>query len=243
MGSQAWSSLPLFVLVVLMVRGGAMAAPPRRPVPVPFGRNYVPTWAFDHIKYYNGGSQIELYLDKYTGTVVNSLIHTVDKERTALLLLLHNLTPSSSSVRFLLKLKQERRRKQKQNLREDAAGHGPFRKKGYIPLTTYLRTYKVGDYVDIKVNGAVHKGMPHKFYYGRTGLVWSVTKRAIDVEINKQVAALTISNICTIRRSFLNDHKEEDSRPEAEAKAGGEKISTKRQPEGPKPLDHDSHPL
>ncbi|KAJ8513774.1 hypothetical protein OPV22_004208 [Ensete ventricosum] len=24
----------------------------------------------------------------------------------------------------------------------------PFRKKGYIPLTTYLRTYRIGDYVD-----------------------------------------------------------------------------------------------
>ncbi|KDD73410.1 hypothetical protein H632_c2204p0 [Helicosporidium sp. ATCC 50920] len=32
-----------------------------------------------------------------------------------------------------------------------------FRSKGYIPLSVYLRTYKVGDYVDIKVNGAVHK--------------------------------------------------------------------------------------
>lgn len=32
-----------------------------------------------------------------------------------------------------------------------------FRKHGYIPLTTYLRNFKVGDYVDIKVNGAVHK--------------------------------------------------------------------------------------
>ncbi|CAN1307039.1 60S ribosomal protein L21-1 [Linum perenne] len=62
-----------------------------------------------------------------------------------------------------------------------------FRKKGYIPLTTYLRTYKVGDYVDVKVNGAIHKGMPHKFYHGRTGKVWNVTKRAIGVEMNKQV--------------------------------------------------------
>ena len=78
------------------------------------------------------------------------------------------------------------------------AGHGlrsrtrdlfarPFRKKGYIPLTTYLRTFHIGDYVDIKVNGAVHKGMPHKFYHGRTGKVWNVTKRAIGVEVNKQV--------------------------------------------------------
>jgi large subunit ribosomal protein L21e len=78
------------------------------------------------------------------------------------------------------------------------AGHGqrsrtrdlfarPFRRKGYIPLTTYLRTYRIGDHVDIKVNGAVHKGMPHKFYHGRTGIVWNVTKRAIGVEMNKQV--------------------------------------------------------
>jgi large subunit ribosomal protein L21e len=32
-----------------------------------------------------------------------------------------------------------------------------FRKHGFIPLTTYLRTYKVGDYVDIKVNAAIQK--------------------------------------------------------------------------------------
>ena len=82
------------------------------------------------------------------------------------------------------------------------AGHGvrsrtrdlfarPFRKKGYIALTTYLRTFKVGDYVDVKVNGAIHKGMPHKFYHGRTGRVWNVTKRAIGVEINKQLTLLS----------------------------------------------------
>ena len=48
------------------------------------------------------------------------------------------------------------------------AGHGtrartrdsfsrPFRGKGYIPLSVYLRTYHIGDYVDIKVNSAVQK--------------------------------------------------------------------------------------
>ncbi|GAB2214623.1 hypothetical protein Drorol1_Dr00018980, partial [Drosera rotundifolia] len=63
----------------------------------------------------------------------------------------------------------------------------PFRKKGYFPLSIYLKTYWIEDYVDIKVNGAVHKGMPHKFYHGRTERVWSVTKRAIGVVINKQV--------------------------------------------------------
>jgi large subunit ribosomal protein L21e len=41
-----------------------------------------------------------------------------------------------------------------------------FRKKGMIPLSTYLKTYRVGDIVDVKANGAVHKGMPFKFYHG-----------------------------------------------------------------------------
>ncbi len=41
-----------------------------------------------------------------------------------------------------------------------------FRKKGSIKLSTYLVNYKVGDIVDIKANGAVHKGMPHKYYHG-----------------------------------------------------------------------------
>lgn len=51
------------------------------------------------------------------------------------------------------------------------AGHGtrartrdsfsrPFRGKGYIPLSVYLRTYKIGEYVDIKVNSAVLKVQP-----------------------------------------------------------------------------------
>ncbi len=45
----------------------------------------------------------------------------------------------------------------------------------------------MGDYVDIKVNPAVHKGMPFKFYHGRTGVIWNVTKRALGVELNKTV--------------------------------------------------------
>ena len=32
-----------------------------------------------------------------------------------------------------------------------------FRQKGYIPMSVYMTPYKLGDYVDIKVNGAVHK--------------------------------------------------------------------------------------
>ena len=62
-----------------------------------------------------------------------------------------------------------------------------FRQHGVIALTTYYRIYKVGDYVDIKVNSAIHSGMPHKWYHGKTGVVWNVTKRAVGVEVNKTV--------------------------------------------------------
>jgi ribosomal protein L21E len=122
-----------------------------------------------------------------------------------------------------------------------------FRQKGFIPLTTYLRVFKFGDYVDvrrrggarsapallyalralpraccrlqaapdralggrgagaaqprrppppppphlarapqIKMNPAVQKGMAFKWYHGKTGVVWNVTKRAVGVEVNKQ---------------------------------------------------------
>ena len=33
--------------------------------------------------------------------------------------------------------------------------------------------------------------MPHKVYHGRTGIVWNVTKRAVGVEVNKQVKCCT----------------------------------------------------
>lgn len=110
----------------------------------------------------------------------------------------------------LLPLLQREKRTSDSNM---PAGHGlrsrtrdlfarPFRKKGYIPLSTYLRTYKIGDYVDVKVNGAVHKGMPHKFYHGRTGRVWNVTKRAIGVEINKQVVSFSVSFVFFFKLFF-----------------------------------------
>ena len=47
--------------------------------------------------------------------------------------------------------------------------------------------FKIGDYVDIKVNSAMHAGMPFKWYHGKTGIIWNVTKRALGVEVNKQV--------------------------------------------------------
>eukprot|EP01121_Diplochlamys_sp_Union-15-3_P008668 TRINITY_DN231_c0_g1_i2.p1 TRINITY_DN231_c0_g1~~TRINITY_DN231_c0_g1_i2.p1 ORF type:complete len:163 (-),score=4.91 TRINITY_DN231_c0_g1_i2:49-537(-) len=63
----------------------------------------------------------------------------------------------------------------------------PFRRHGFPGVSKYLVAYKRGDYVDIKGNGAVQKGMPHKYYHGRTGIVWNVTPRAVGVAVNKKV--------------------------------------------------------
>nr|XP_029118013.1 probable xyloglucan endotransglucosylase/hydrolase protein B isoform X2 [Elaeis guineensis] len=68
MGSSSSSFLALWLCFLGLVSMTTLAAPPRRPINVPFQKNYVPTWAGDHIKYYNGGNEIQLYLDKYTGT-------------------------------------------------------------------------------------------------------------------------------------------------------------------------------
>lgn len=62
-----------------------------------------------------------------------------------------------------------------------------FGEQGRFPLAQYLKTYRVGDYVDVVANGAVHKGMPHKYYHGRTGVIFNVSKRALGVEVNKVV--------------------------------------------------------
>ncbi|XP_061991851.1 large ribosomal subunit protein eL21z/eL21y-like [Rosa rugosa] len=119
-----------------------------------------------------------------------------------------------------------------------------FRKKGYIPLSTYLKTYRTGQYVDVKVNGAVHKGMPHKFYHGRTGRVWNVAKRAIGVEINKMIGHRVIRKRIHVRVEHVQPSRCEEEfkarktgndEVKAAAKARGEVISTKRQPQGPKP--------
>ena len=57
----------------------------------------------------------------------------------------------------------------------------------------------MGDFVDIKVNGAIHKGMPYRFYHGRTGRVWNITKSAVGVLVNKQIKGRIIHKRLHVR--------------------------------------------
>lgn len=106
-----------------------------------------------------------------------------------------------------------------------------------------MKTYKVGDIVDIKVNGAVQKGMPHKFYNGKTGIIYNVTKSSVGVIINKVVGHRYIEKRVNVRvehikhsacrQEFLNRVKQ-NAALKREAKAKGEQVSLKRQPAQPR---------
>ena len=74
-----------------------------------------------------------------------------------------------------------------------------FRTKGVIKLSTYMKVYKRGDIVDIKGNGAVQKGMPHKSYHGKTGRVYNVTQHAVGVIVNKRVRGQIIPKRVNLR--------------------------------------------
>ncbi len=122
----------------------------------------------------------------------------------------------------------------------------PFRQHGAIRMANYYTIFKVsnfsglqnflvanfwslffflfpsspqvGDIVDIKADGAIHKGMPHKYYHGKTGRVWNVSKRAVGVEVNKRVRGRIIPKRIHVRvehvkksasrQSFLDRVKE-----------------------------------
>ncbi|KAJ3393873.1 Kinesin-like protein kif9 [Entophlyctis sp. JEL0112] len=119
-----------------------------------------------------------------------------------------------------------------------------FRTKGQIKLSTYLVNYKVGDIVDIKANGAVQKGMPHKYYHGKTGIVYNVTKSAVGVIVNKRVGGRYIEKRVNIRVEHIKHSKCRDDflkrvrandRAKAEAKITGVPAVVKRLPAQPRP--------
>ena len=66
-------------------------------------------------------------------------------------------------------------------------------------LNKIMTTYHVGDYVDIITNGAIHKGMPQKYYHGKTGVVFNITKTSVGVVINKKVRSRLIPKRIHIR--------------------------------------------
>lgn len=59
------------------------------------------------------------------------------------------------------------------------------REKGAVPpLSLLMIDYKPGDKVYIKVNPAIHHGMPHRRYHGKTGVIVGKRGKAYIVKVN-----------------------------------------------------------
>jgi large subunit ribosomal protein L21e len=116
------------------------------------------------------------------------------------------------------------------------------KKHGVIALNRFQTTYRIGDIVDIKGDGGSHKGMPHKFYHGKTGVVWNVTRRAIGVVVNKRVGGRIMPKRIHVRiehafkskcrQEFLDRVKRNDALKK-EAAAKKVRVFLKRQPAQP----------
>uniref|UniRef100_A0A7C4JK73 Large ribosomal subunit protein eL21 n=1 Tax=Ignisphaera aggregans TaxID=334771 RepID=A0A7C4JK73_9CREN len=67
------------------------------------------------------------------------------------------------------------------------------REKGAIPpLSRILIPYRVGDKVHIVVDPAIHGGIPHRRYIGKSGIITGFKGRAmvVDVEVGSKVKRL-----------------------------------------------------
>lgn len=119
-----------------------------------------------------------------------------------------------------------------------------YKKNGPFTLGSYGLVVKVGDIVDVKGTGAVQKGMPHKVYHGKTGVVYNVTKRGVGVRITKLHRQRVLTKHINVRiehikkskcrQEFLDRVKENELKKKA-AKEGGAVVLCKRQPQGPRP--------
>jgi large subunit ribosomal protein L21e len=57
------------------------------------------------------------------------------------------------------------------------------RERGKVGLSRLLKTYNPGDKVTIMIDSSVHKGMPHRRYHGRVGIVKARRGRSYIIEV------------------------------------------------------------
>ena len=119
----------------------------------------------------------------------------------------------------------------------------PYKKKGATPFSRYFVNYKMGDYVDVIADGSIHKGMPHKYYHGKTGRVFNVTASSVGVIVNKLNNGRVMPKRIHVRiehvrksqsrQAFVERVKKNDL-AKIEAKKKGQKLITKRAPVAPR---------
>ena len=88
-------------------------------------------------------------------------------------------------------------------------------------------------------DAAVHKGMPHMYYHGKTGKIFNVNPRSVGVIVTKPIRNKILQKkihvkiehvrLSKCRKAFVDMIKHND-KLKTEANKAGKHISTKRQP-------------
>ncbi len=120
-----------------------------------------------------------------------------------------------------------------------------FKEHGKPGLSKIIQEYKVGDYVDCKIDASIVKGMPHKYFHGFTGVVYNCNPRSIGVVFNRIVRGKYIRRVMHIRVEHLSKSRcNEDAKLRyakyAEERKKAEETGilvkpTKRMPENSRP--------
>lgn len=78
------------------------------------------------------------------------------------------------------------------------------RERGKTGLSKILHEYKPGEKVVVKIDPSVHKGMPHRRYHGRVGVIVNKRGRAYVVGVTQGKALKEI----IVRPQHLTSHAE-----------------------------------
>ncbi len=76
------------------------------------------------------------------------------------------------------------------------------REKGKTGLSKILREYSSGEKVVVKIDSGIHKGMPHRRYHGRTGVIVKKRGQAYIVNVTQGDATKQI----IVRPEHLEPH-------------------------------------
>jgi large subunit ribosomal protein L21e len=119
-----------------------------------------------------------------------------------------------------------------------------FKKHGLPNTSKYIHQYRVGDLVDCKVDPSVVKGMPHKYYHGKTGRVYNTNPHSAGVVFFRKSGGKILLKPVNVRIEHLTPSRSNEDtakryreygQKHAEAKAEGITIkAVKRQPKGPR---------
>ncbi len=76
------------------------------------------------------------------------------------------------------------------------------RERGKIGLSKIMHDYAVGEKVAVKINPSVHKGMPHRRYHGKIGVIIAKRGRSYVLHVSQGDATKEI----IVRPEHLNPY-------------------------------------